>query len=53
MPAEKIVLACSECGRYNYVTVKNRQNVKSKLKLKKICKKDRRHTDHVETKLRH
>jgi large subunit ribosomal protein L33 len=52
MPADKIVLACSECGRHNYVTTKNRQNTKSKMKLNKYCKADRRHTEHVETKLR-
>jgi large subunit ribosomal protein L33 len=52
MPADKIVLACSECGRHNYVTTKNRQNTKAKLKIKKYCKADRRHTEHNETKLR-
>jgi len=52
MPADKVVLACSECGRYNYYTTKNRANTKGKLKLRKYCQKDKRHTEHVETKLR-
>ncbi len=52
MPSEYIWLACTECGSYNYITKKNKQNVKGKLKLKKYCKRERRHTVHEETRLR-
>jgi len=45
-----IRLKCSECGRINYTTKKNR-NVQEKLELKKFCKKCRRHTLHKETKI--
>src|SRR6266576_745668 len=46
----KITLACTECRRRNYVTVKNRQNDRDRLELKKYCRWDRRHTLHRETR---
>jgi len=52
MAAEKFWLACTVCGNYNYVTSKNKQNVTGKIKLKKYCPKDRKHTEHTETRLR-
>jgi len=54
MPAEKFWLACSVCGNYNYVTAKNKQNHqgKGKMTLQKYCPNDRKHTQHVETRLR-
>ncbi len=52
MPQTKFVLECAECKDHNYVTSKNRQNVTDKLKLSKYCRKCRRHTEHVESRLR-
>ena len=49
---EMVGLKCSECNRQNYVTKKNRRNIEGKLEFKKYCKFDRKHTLHVETKLK-
>ena len=49
---EKFVLACSDCGRENYVKSKNRQNNPDKLSLSKYCRFCRHHTVHKETRLR-
>ncbi|MEM5948735.1 50S ribosomal protein L33 [Spirochaetia bacterium 38H-sp] len=49
---EIIALACSECKRRNYTTKKNRRNMQGKLELKKYCPHDRKHTLHVETKVK-
>jgi large subunit ribosomal protein L33 len=46
----KITLACTECRRRNYVTVKNRQNDRDRLERMKYCRWDRRHTLHRETR---
>ncbi|MEW5826787.1 MAG: 50S ribosomal protein L33 [Candidatus Bipolaricaulota bacterium] len=43
-----ISLACSECGRRNYHTKKNKTNARGKLELNKYCKWDRKHTMHKE-----
>jgi large subunit ribosomal protein L33 len=47
---EIIKLACSECKRRNYTTVKNKRNTTTKIELKKYCKWDKKHTLHKETK---
>jgi len=52
MAATKIILRCSDCGRNNYYTEKNRQNVSGNLTLKKHCSTCRKHTEHKETRLR-
>ncbi len=39
-------LACEDCKRRNYVTVKNRSNTQDRLELKKFCKRQRKHTVH-------
>ncbi|MBI9101245.1 MAG: 50S ribosomal protein L33 [Spirochaetales bacterium] len=49
---EKIALKCSECNRRNYTTQKNRRNMQGKLELSKYCKFDKKHTLHVETKIK-
>jgi len=49
---ELIALKCSECGRRNYTTSKNRKNIQGKLELNKYCKFDRKHTLHKETKIK-
>ncbi|MDI7260711.1 MAG: 50S ribosomal protein L33 [Thermodesulfobacteriota bacterium] len=43
-------LACSECKRRNYSTMKNKRTTPDKLELKKYCRFCRRHTVHKETK---
>ena len=45
-----ILLACTECKRRNYATVKNKKNTTEKLELSKYCPFCRKHTKHVETK---
>jgi large subunit ribosomal protein L33 len=50
MPAEKLVLQCTECKANNYVSAKNRQNVRERLRRKKYCPACRRHTEHSETR---
>jgi large subunit ribosomal protein L33 len=45
-----ITLACTECKRRNYVTVKNRVNDRDRIELKKYCRWERRHTLHRETR---
>jgi large subunit ribosomal protein L33 len=46
----KITLACTECKRRNYQTVKNRLNDRERLELRKYCRWDRRVTLHRETR---
>jgi large subunit ribosomal protein L33 len=45
-----VVLACEECKRRNYTTVKNKKNTPDRIELKKYCPWDRKHTSHKETK---
>ncbi|MDY7000226.1 MAG: 50S ribosomal protein L33 [Thermodesulfobacteriota bacterium] len=46
----KVLLACTECKRRNYSTMKNKKNTTGRLELKKYCPFDRKHTLHRETK---
>ncbi len=50
MPAEIITLACTECKRRNYSTVKNRRNTSGRLELKKYCPAERKATLHREVR---
>jgi len=50
MPSEKFVFQCKECKASNYVTGKNRQNVRDRLTRKKFCSTCGRHTEHSETR---
>jgi large subunit ribosomal protein L33 len=45
-----ITLACTECKRRNYSTMKNKRTTPDKLELKKYCRFCRSHTVHKETK---
>jgi large subunit ribosomal protein L33 len=45
-----ITLACGECKRRNYTTVKNKANDRDRIELKKYCRWCRRHTAHRETR---
>ena len=46
----KITLACAECKRRNYDTVKNKKNDPDRLEMSKYCPFCRKHTPHKETK---
>jgi large subunit ribosomal protein L33 len=45
-----ITLACQECKRRNYSSMKNKKNTPDKLELNKYCPHCRKHTPHKETK---
>ncbi|MCK4330835.1 50S ribosomal protein L33 [candidate division WOR-3 bacterium] len=45
-----INLECSECGRKNYNTTKNKQKHPDKVSYKKYCPFCKKHTVHKETK---
>ena len=45
-----ILLACNECKRCNYATVKNKKNTPDRLEMKKFCPRCRKYTVHNETK---
>ena len=45
-----ILLACTECKRRNYATVKNKKNTTGRVALKKFCPWCRTHTVHRETR---
>ena len=47
-----IALECTVCKRRNYTTTKNKKTTPDKLKLRKYCPHDRRHTEHKETKIK-
>lgn len=46
--SESVFLACEECGELNYTL--RRKPGGEKLKLKKYCPRNRKHTVHVEKK---
>jgi large subunit ribosomal protein L33 len=45
-----ITLACGECKRRNYTTMKNKKNDPNRLEIKKYCRWCRAHTVHKETR---
>ncbi len=45
-----ITLACTECKRKNYVSVKNKKNTSERIELKKYCPWEKRHTVHREVR---
>ncbi|MBI5137194.1 MAG: 50S ribosomal protein L33 [Nitrospirae bacterium] len=47
---EIITLACGDCKRRNYSTMKNKRNNPDRLELAKYCRFCRKHTEHRETK---
>jgi len=47
---EIITLACGECKRRNYSSVKNKRNTPDRVELSKYCRFCRKHTAHRETK---
>ena len=46
----KVTLACEQCKRRNYITMKNKQNDRERIEMKKYCRWDRTHTLHKETR---
>ena len=48
-PRQDFGLKCTECGRFNYITERNKVNTEEKLSLKKYCKTCRKTTVHKET----
>jgi large subunit ribosomal protein L33 len=45
-----VTLACGDCKRRNYTSMKNRQNTSARLELKKYCRWCKHHTAHKETR---
>jgi large subunit ribosomal protein L33 len=45
-----ITLACNECKRRNYTTMKNKKNDPERLSISKYCSYCRHHQEHKETK---
>lgn len=46
----KVTLECQVCKRRNYITMKNKQNDRERIEMKKYCRWDRTHTVHRETR---
>ena len=40
----KVTLACEDCKRRNYITMKNKVNDRERIEMKKYCRWDKRHT---------
>ncbi len=45
-----IILACADCNRRNYFTVKNKKNDPDRLEMRKYCKLCKKHPSHKDTK---
>ncbi|MBI4552155.1 MAG: 50S ribosomal protein L33 [Candidatus Latescibacteria bacterium] len=50
MPRELITLACTECKRRNYTSMKNRRKHPDRLEIRKFCPACRTHKVHRETR---
>lgn len=46
----QVTLACEDCKRRNYITMKNKNNDRDRIELKKFCRFCRSHTAHKETR---
>jgi len=46
----QVTLACEDCKRRNYITMKNKINDRERIEMKKFCKFCRSHTAHKETR---
>jgi large subunit ribosomal protein L33 len=47
---EIITLACADCKRRNYSSMKNKKNDPDRLERRKYCRFCHKHTSHKETK---
>jgi large subunit ribosomal protein L33 len=43
-------MACGDCKRRNYTTMKNKKNDPDRLNIAKYCRWCKKHTEHKETK---
>ena len=50
MPREFIIIACTECKRLNYTSMKNKKKQTARLEIKKFCKFCKKRTLHKEEK---
>ncbi|MBI2309319.1 50S ribosomal protein L33 [Candidatus Collierbacteria bacterium] len=48
-PRQILGLKCSVCGKFGYISEKNKTNTPKKLAIKKFCKRCRKHIIHKET----
>jgi len=48
-PRQHFGLKCGVCGKFNYITQRNKLNTPEKLKLHKYCKTCRKATEHKES----
>lgn len=48
-PRQDYGLKCSVCGRFNYLTTRNKVNTPEKLNLNKYCKNCKKATPHKES----
>ena len=46
----QVILACEDCKRRNYITMKNKVNQRERIEMSKYCKWERKHTLHKETR---
>ncbi|MGD0853470.1 MAG: 50S ribosomal protein L33 [Acidimicrobiales bacterium] len=46
----QVTLACEDCKRRNYITMKNKVNDRERIEMKKYCQWERKHTTHKETR---
>jgi large subunit ribosomal protein L33 len=46
----RVTLACQDCRRRNYTSVKNKRNDPERIEMQKYCKWCNGHTTHKETK---
>ena len=40
----QVTLACEQCKRRNYITMKNKLNDRERIEMSKYCRWDRKHT---------
>lgn len=45
-----LTLACGDCKRRNYTTMKNKKNDPDRLNISKYCRHCKKHVEHKETK---
>ncbi len=50
MPRERVILACGDCKRRNYTTMKNKRLHPERVEFRKYCKFCDKHTAHKETR---
>lgn len=50
MPRERVILACGECKRRNYYTMKNKRLHPERVEYRKYCRFCNKHTLHKETR---